>query len=109
MYLEDIQFSMNEILEYTYKMDFEDFIEDRKTLYSVLMHFTIIGEAANKIPDLIQKKYNEVPWRKMYGLRNFVTHGYFAVNKKQIREIITTNLPENKKQLEHILQLERNS
>ncbi|MGB3774423.1 MAG: HepT-like ribonuclease domain-containing protein, partial [Leeuwenhoekiella sp.] len=72
MYLEDIQFSLNEILEYTSEMDFDNFNKDRKTLYSVLMHFTIIGEAANKIPEMIQIKYPEVPWKRMYALRNLV-------------------------------------
>lgn len=82
-------------------MDFEPFKTDQKTWYSVLMHFTIIGEAAKKVPQQLQEKYPEVPWKKMYALRNVVTHGYFSVKNNQIWEIIRTSLPENKKQIEH--------
>jgi len=67
MYLEDIQFSLNEILDYTREMTFETFTEDRRTRYSIRMHFTIIGEAANKIPEVVQLKCPEVPWKKMFA------------------------------------------
>lgn len=109
MYLEDIQFSLNEILDYTDEMAFETFTKDRRTRYSILMHFTIIGEAANKIPKTVQIKYPEVPWKKMYALRNVVSHGYFDVRNEQLWEIIKNDIPDNKKQIEHILQIERKS
>jgi len=39
---------------------------------AVVRNFEIIGEASNNLPDEIKDKYPEIPWRKMYGLRNLI-------------------------------------
>ena len=51
----------------------------------------------------IQKKYKDVPWNRMIGLRNIVIHGYFGIDLSIIWEIITKNLPEIKPVLLKIL------
>jgi uncharacterized protein with HEPN domain len=35
-----------------------------------------------------------VPWRKMRGMRNRITHGYFEVDFEMVWETVTTALPE---------------
>lgn len=107
MHLEEIQLSLNRILEYTNGMDFKIFETDHKTLHAVLMYFTIIGEAAKNLPEFVKEKYPDVPWKNMYALRNRVSHAYFAIRYEQLWEIIKINLPENKKQIDYILQIER--
>lgn len=97
---------MDKILSFTNGMNFEDFLHDEKTKDAVIRNFEIIGEAANKIPENIKSKYNQVPWMEMYGLRNIVSHEYFGIDFELIWKIILDQLPENKNDVEQILILE---
>lgn len=66
----------------------------------------IIGEASNKIPKNIKEKYPKVPWRQMYGLRNFAVHDYHIIDPRILWEIARDHLTQNKFQLEQILREE---
>lgn len=49
-YLADIQEATDSILAFTEGMTWEQFSQDRKTLYAVIRAFEIVGEAATKVP-----------------------------------------------------------
>jgi len=55
----------------------------------------------------IKNKYPDVPWKEMYYLRNRVSHEYFGVDYNIIWDIAKNHLPENKKQIDHILNQEK--
>ena len=74
LYIEDILLSLTRILEYVQGMDFLKFKQSNITVDAVVRNFEIIGEAAKNIPDHIVDKYQQIPWKKMYGLRNLITH-----------------------------------
>lgn len=78
--LQDIVESIQKIKVYTHGMSFETFQEDDKTIDAVIRNFEIIGEAANRIPDEIKDKFNEVNWHRIRGLRNRVVHDYMGVD-----------------------------
>jgi uncharacterized protein with HEPN domain len=73
---------------------------------AVVRNFEIIGEASKNIPEEIQLKYPEIPWKKMYGLRNLISHEYFGVDYEMIWEIATVNLPKNISDLQRIIEKE---
>lgn len=74
---------------------------------AVVRNFEIIGEATRNIPDEIINKYPEIPWKKMYGLRNLISHEYFGIDYEMIWKIIGDDLPQNLKDLQRILKVER--
>ena len=106
LYLEDIHLSMKRILDYAEGMDILKFKQSYITVDAVVRNFEIIGEASKNLPDQIKEKYPEIPWRKMYGLRNLISHEYFGVDYEMIWEIITSDLPQNLLDLEEILKKE---
>lgn len=53
-FLLDMQEAINDILEYTKDLSFEDFRNDKKTIHAVTRCFTIIGEAIYYIPEEIK-------------------------------------------------------
>lgn len=55
-------------------MSFDAFLDDSKTIRAVAFEFTTMGEAARAIPLDIQKKFPEIPWGKMQGVRNVLVH-----------------------------------
>lgn len=83
-YIDDIIDAINECLEFTEDMDYEEFIKDNKTVKAVIRNLEIIGEAAGKIPEEIKKEYSEIEWNKIMGMRNKLIHEYFGVDNKII-------------------------
>lgn len=107
MYFEGIILAMKRIAEYIEGLSFVRFKKDYKTVDAVIWNFEIIGEAAKNIPVEIKDKYSEVPWAEMYLLRNKVSHEYFGIDYEIIWDVALNYLPENQKQIEYILTLEK--
>ncbi|MFQ5629926.1 MAG: DUF86 domain-containing protein [bacterium] len=100
--MDDILEAIDKIEEYIADMPFELFIVENKTKDAVVRNLEIIGEASKNIPEDIKKKYPDVEWRKIIGLRNIVVHDYFGVDYEIIWEIITNELTPFKKKLTNI-------
>ena len=107
MYLEDILLSINRISEYIENYSLSEFKQNYKTVDAVIRNFEIIGEASKKLPTEIKELYPEVPWAEMYLLRNKVTDEYFGVDYEIIWDIAKNYLPENKAQIEEIINTEK--
>jgi uncharacterized protein with HEPN domain len=107
-YLEDILKSMLRISEYIEGKTFADFKRNYMLVDAVVRNFEIIGEASKNIPSLIQKKYPEIPWRKMNGLRNLISHEYFGIDYEMLWEISSVSLPQNIKDLIRIIEEQKN-
>ena len=95
--------SINRILNYTNGYTYNMFVDDQKTIDAVTRNFEIIGEAANSLPDEVKEKYPNVPWKQMYGLRNYASHEYFGISLITLWEIVENNLEGNKKDIENII------
>lgn len=107
LYLEDMFLSMQRIEEYLGDLDFKKFKMTYIVVDAVVRNFEIIGEASKKIPTDIQERYPEIPWRKMYGLRNLIAHEYFGIDYEMIWEIAKANLPQNRDDLQKIIEKEK--
>jgi uncharacterized protein with HEPN domain len=103
IYLEDILNSIIRISEYIEGYSYAEFKRDYKTVDAVIRNFEIIGEASKNLPDHIKKNNPEVPWLEMYLLRNKISHEYFGVDYEIIWDVACNYLPENKVQIERIL------
>ena len=101
--LQDINESIKKIKSYTIGMSFEMFQNDDKTIDAVIRNFEIIGEAANRIPDEIKEKFNNVNWHRIRGFRNRIVHDYMGVDLEIIWEITEKNLDEFQEQIEEII------
>ena len=106
-YLEDMLQSMDRIEEYLSNLDFKKFKQTYLVVDAIIRNFEIIGEASKNIPTDIQEKYPEIPWRKMYGLRNLIAHEYFGIDYEMIWEIARKNLPQNRIDLIEIIRKEK--
>ena len=96
LFVEDILGAMNKIERYTDGLIYDDFIEQEIVVDAVVRNLEIIGEAAKNIPIKLQEQFLLVPWKRMIGLRNIISHGYFGIDMSIIWEIITQNLPKTK-------------
>lgn len=86
-YLEDMLESMRRIQKYTEGLSFVEFTSSTLKTDAVIRNLEIIGEASKNIPDNLKNKYPEIPWRSMYGLRNYMVHEYFGIDFDNIWKI----------------------
>jgi len=84
-------------------MSEDDFFADKKTQAAVIHHFQIIGEAAKNLSADLKRKYPEVVWKKITGIRNILVHEYFGIQLKTIWDTIKNDLPILKEKIIQII------
>lgn len=100
LYLADIKDSAARIEEYVAGMSLEDFRADRKTIDAVVRNFEIIGEASRNVPEDWRKRYPDLDWKAMAGMRNYLAHEYFGISLEIIWKTIKERLPELRTRIE---------
>lgn len=94
------------VLEYTSEMSEEKFNANRMLQDAVVRNIEIIGEAANNLLEVgpeFADKYPSIPFAQIYGMRNRVAHGYFAVHVDMIWDSVQVDIPELRQQLVKVL------
>ena len=83
-------------------MSYAAFICDRKTINAVIRSPEVMGEAAKRIPEEVRKKYPDIPWKRMAGMRDKLIHEYAGVDLETVWDVITEELPPLKPLLEKL-------
>jgi len=105
-FLADTKEAVLRINAYTGDLSYEQFLEDKKTQDAVVRNLEIIGEAAKNISEELKKKYPQIRWKDLAGVRDKLIHHYFGVNFDIVWNIVKQELPELLSQLEEILKNE---
>ena len=103
LFIEDTLDAINKIESYIKGLNFESFSQNNIVIDAVIRNLEIIGEAIKNVPDEIKNRYQSIPWKRMVGLRNIITHAYFGIDLENIWKIITQNIPEVKPEIIKIL------
>jgi len=72
---------------------FDDMIQDRMLLLSLVKELEIIGEAATRMSPEGRASVDGIPWGQVMGMRNRLTHGYFDWRTERIWETVISDLP----------------
>lgn len=67
---------------------------DQKEFNACLNLLGQIGELANKVSDQTKKLGTDLPWEKLYGLRNRLVHDYTGIDKFITFDVIRQAIPE---------------
>ena len=103
VYLKDILDSFNNARQFLEGLSYDDFIDDRKTISAVVRELEIVGEATKQIPASIRKKYPEIPWSEMTGMRDKLIHFYFGVDMDIVWETVKTRIPKLEPLIQNII------
>jgi uncharacterized protein with HEPN domain len=80
IYVRHILDAINRIEEYTFRVEYEDFLTKDIIQAAVIREFEIIGEESKKLTKATREKYPGVPWNKMAGMRDKLIHDYMGVD-----------------------------
>lgn len=104
IFLKHIQESIEKIEKHTKGMSEDKFENDIKTQDAVIRRIEIIGEAVKNLPLEFKKKYSEIEWREIAGMRDKLIHEYFGINLDMVWEVIRKDIPKLKKQILRLLE-----
>lgn len=80
-----------------------EFQHDLILRFAIERQIEIIGEAVSRIdPDLLALQ-SHMPWRSIVGMRNILSHEYFAVQPQLLWNVIKNDLPELVTAVEQLL------
>lgn len=107
VYLKDILHSSEKIMRFTLNKSFEEFASDEMLTDALVRNLEIIGEAAKQIPSNVRRRYRDVDWKKIAGLRDTLIHEYFHIDYEILWDIVTNKVPTLKIQIGSILEQEQ--
>ena len=102
-FLNDIIVAIENIENFIKDTDYASFEKNLQKVYATTHCLEIIGEAVKKIPENVKGKYDDIPWRKIAGMRDILIHGYFVVDSKKIWETVNRDLSPLKRTVDKML------
>jgi hypothetical protein len=106
LFVGDILEHIENIEDYTIGFSKGEFWDDKKTQDAVVRNIEIIGEAVKNIPEGFRKKYSEVEWQKIAGMRDILSHNYLGIDLELVWKSIKDELPKLKREIKFILKSE---
>jgi uncharacterized protein with HEPN domain len=103
VFLKHILEEINFLLRETENISFEEFMKNQILKRASSRSLEIIGEAVKNLPADFKKRYKDIEWKKIAGLRNKIIHYHFGVNWDILWDVIKNQLPKLKEQVENIL------
>ena len=78
--------------------DFTDTKEGQEKLDGICMKLIAVGESLKKIDHIsnraLLEKYPQIEWKKIKGIRDFISHHYFDLDAEMIFGICQDNIRE---------------
>jgi len=101
-FVDDIVDAMNNAREFVHGISHDEFINDEKTIFTVVRALEIIGEAVKNIPEAVRRKYPNIPWKDMSGMRDILIHEYFGVDIDVLWNTVTNDIPKALTAIRHL-------
>lgn len=103
-YLWDILDACNDIITFLDKKSFEEFDQGKIIRFAVERQLMVIGEASKKISEDVRNQLQDIPWKKMIGLRNIIAHEYGEILVERIWRIGIEDISQLKTKIESTLE-----
>ncbi|WP_204140276.1 DUF86 domain-containing protein [Halomicronema sp. CCY15110] len=92
--LVDILEAIKLILQYAAGQDFDALTANVEKQDAILRRIMIIGEATKRLSNGFRLQHPEIPWKKMAGMRDVITHDYDEVDLDDVWGVIQRDLPQ---------------
>jgi uncharacterized protein with HEPN domain len=93
LYLGDIMESIDAIAAYIEGADRKEFLSNGMMMDAVQKRLEVMGEAVKGLDASLKRRHPEVPWQRIAGMRDVLSHGYFGVDMNRVWEVAVRDLP----------------
>ena len=80
----DIAIAARRIATFVEDVTSDEFLINVEKQPAVLYQIAVIGEATKRLSSGFHRSHPEIPWQRMAGMRDRVTHGYDAVDLEHV-------------------------
>ena len=80
-------------IEFKGELTFEEFSKDSKTVAACALNLSQIGELAGRLDESFIEAYDEIPWKKIRGMRNRIIHDYEGLRLSIVWDVLDEFLP----------------
>jgi uncharacterized protein with HEPN domain len=105
--LEDILQSCGKIIGYTGGRSRDQVFSDGMRFDAILFNLHVIGEAVKQLPRELRDRHSTVAWREIAGMRDIIAHAYFALDLDILWSAVQDDVPELRRQIEEVVEIER--
>lgn len=91
-YIEKAIVEINAIIEYTYKLSFDEFMSDVKTIDATMFRLQQMIEHIKNISSDFKEAHSNIPWTDIVGFRNRIVHEYGKTDYTTVYEIVSVNI-----------------
>lgn len=102
VYLGHIRDAIHDIDQYT-AGGRDSFMGDRMQQDAVIRKFEIIGEAVKHLSEETTQRRPDIPWRRIAGMRDRLTHDYLGVDLSLVWVAVERALPNLRFAVESLL------
>jgi uncharacterized protein with HEPN domain len=98
--------AVGQIQKYVLGKTAESFFTDRLLQDGVIRNFEILGEASRNLLEAVPDasiKFPGIPFAAIYGMRNQLSHGYFAIDLDVVWKAIERDVPSLRTELEAVI------
>lgn len=93
-YLRDIKTECEYLISKSENLNYESFIASEELKRAFVRSLEVIGEASKHIPKELRRKYSQIRWKSVIGMRNLLIHEYFGVDYRVLWRLIKERIPE---------------
>ncbi len=93
-------FTMLECIEkiFIYAEDYSNaeelaWAKDQRDFNAIWALLLVMGEESKKVEADLKKEFQDIPWKNMAGMRNYLAHDYRGIDHERVWDVIKINLP----------------
>jgi len=81
----------------------EKILHDQVTLRAFERVMELVGEAVKRLPGDVKEEAPKIPWKKISGMRDVISHGYEDVQYEVLWDAVQLQFPELEKTVLRLL------
>ncbi len=89
----DMLESARDAVSFAERLEYADFVKDRRSQLAILKAVEIVGEAASRVSVDTREANSAIPWREITGMRNRLVHAYFGIDLRQVWDTVRDDIP----------------
>jgi uncharacterized protein with HEPN domain len=108
-YLLDVLSAAKQVIKFTENVEKERFENDELIQSGVIRQIELMGEATKHLTGEFKARYQEIPWKKMAGMRDILIHSYDYIDLDEVWNAVQISIPDIIKKIDQIFQKEGRS